>query len=108
MSTEETTIRLNLSAEPGLRNAPLQHSVQNGVLIIAIGIDTLAFCALEEHGGPLPETAEVCDKEAWALDVVRKLGRDDDLGTTLVTAMLDDAVELAYEDGSVAIKEVRK
>lgn len=88
-----------------MNNAPLSIKIQDGRLIIAIGIDTLAFAA---------ENADTCDlfnfkiinKEEFAMDVMTELDYSQENDPTLVQEMLDRAASRAIENGSLAIEEI--
>lgn len=92
------------------KDAELQVSVEDGALIIKIGVNTLAFSAengpLSDNYDPVkfPEPVKVIDPQKFALDVrfalVDELGED---GSTIVTQMLDRAIEEASENGSLYI-----
>lgn len=89
----------------------LQVSIKDGLLVIEIGINTLAFSAengpLTDNYDPIehPEPIKVLDPRKFSEDVVRalvdELGED---GSTMVTQTLDRAIEEAVEQGSLYIR----
>lgn len=81
---------------------PLRAAVDNGRLVIEIGVDTLKFCA---ENWPAPPVV-VLDKEQFAFDVCRALNDESETVETLVTRMLDSAMEKAIDDGSVAVEVI--
>ena len=81
---------------------PLRAAVGGGRLVIEIGIDTLKFCA---ENWPAPPV-RVLDMEQFAFDVCRALNDESETGETLVTRMLDDAMEKAINDGAISVEEI--
>jgi len=94
---------------------PLKVEVKNGRLCIAIGIDTLAFAfAHSESNNPFNEELgdfervfAVANKRRFAEDVCRELNREDEDGSTPFTRLLDDVMEIAADQGSLGLKEVK-
>lgn len=79
------------------KDYPLRCEVVKKVLAITIGVDTLAFADKERTG------LEVTDAEGFARDVVRALERQAEDGATMLTDLLDEAMEAAENDGSVHV-----
>jgi hypothetical protein len=76
---------------------PLREEIDNGRLVISIGVDTLAFADKERTG------YRVINPTLFAEDVVRALTVEEEDGATLVTKLLDDAMQAACDDGSLWI-----
>lgn len=81
---------------------PLRAAIDGDRLVIEIGIDTLKFCA---ENWPAPPVV-VSDMDGFAADVCRALNNESETGETLVTRMLDRAMEKAIDDGSLHIEEI--
>ncbi len=95
------------------RDTGLNVAVRDGVLVIEIGVDTLAF-AWEHHADSHDEQGErradwptVVDAEEFARDVKAELldtgyGRD---GDSALTRLLDKAMRDACEGGSLGLSD---
>ena len=82
-------------------DSPLRCEVVNGELVIAIGVETLAFACTNKDNGSPPVT--VVDAALFAHDVATALKDEAEDGTTPVHLMLDKACEAAIEMGSPAV-----
>lgn len=85
--------------------------VRGGVLIIEIGVGTLAYAFEHSDAGqPYDETANaystwrVRNELAFARDVARQLMREDEAGGTPLSYVLDRASLAALEDGTEAVE----
>ena len=96
------------------RATALRVSVKQGQLVIAIGVETLAF-AFENspYANPWDDKAcdyvrrlKVADVGAFAVDVAYELKDEEEDGTTLVHALLDRACQAAAENGSQGVEEL--
>lgn len=89
----------------GLRNLPLQASVQGGILIIAIGVETLAWAADAQNGGPFEET-KVVDADIFAVDVCAQIMNEGQgyNNEPEVGRFLDQRMVAACEHGSAGLK----
>ncbi|MEP9401889.1 hypothetical protein [Sphingomonas sp. VNH70] len=94
--------------ERGDLAAPRQHGlsveIEDGRLVIAIGIDAL-MTAID--GGPhAPEDLDyrILTRDGFAADIVQALEAEDDEGTTLVHVMFDSATERALDEGSLSVE----
>lgn len=96
-------------------NSPLGAVVNAaGALEISIGESTLAFAAsrwMEEEAfeksegeSNVPEFI-IADEARWADEVRRELMREDEMGVTLLTRMLDKAFAQVLHHGSCAVSE---
>lgn len=93
---------------------PLEVNVEGDELVIRIGVNTLQHATehcerLRDHrdrkhdfGGPY---VEVVSSHVLADDVRGALNHEEEDGTTPVHVLFDDAVEAAFEDGSLAFAE---
>jgi len=90
------------------KDKPLTVEVKDNKLIISIGIDTLAFVAercphfynYDKHNNE-EKYVTVVDNNELAHDVVRALTDEEEDGSTILHRLIDDAIEDAYEDGSL-------
>jgi hypothetical protein len=71
-------------------------------LIISIGVETLAFAAEECDGNP---KVKILDAKKLALDVIREIQKEDEVGASKLTELFDNAVYAAMENGSVAFAD---
>lgn len=86
--------------------APLSCSIVGDLLMISIGIDTLAHatvteCLVRDSGIPVGIT--ILDKHEFARDVARAINAEREDGSTLLTDLLDKAAVMAFEDGSLGV-----
>lgn len=90
------------------REQPLTVEVNDGRLVISIGVDVLAFavtyCSRFYDGLGDQYKARIIDNDQWAQDVARELTREQEDGTNPLHILLDNAFEKAAEDGSAAIE----
>jgi len=96
------------------KNRMLRCRVQGDVLTIEVGINTLAFAALhspfayELVGGATVDTDDpaerfrIDDKLDFAHDVASELNREAEDGSSMITALFDNAIQKAIEEGSIA------
>lgn len=92
-----------------MRNRPLTIAIEDGELVIRLGVETLAvvanYCPLmrqQFEGGDPPK---ILDVDLLANDVARELQREEEDGTTPVHGVIDAAILEAYEQGSAAFEE---
>lgn len=85
------------------RNQRLMAEIVDGRLVVSIGIDTLKFAA--EHCDDNPRL-KILDVDVLAKDVEYELEKErDETGQTALTKLFDEAVNNAFENGSVAFSE---
>lgn len=88
------------------KDSPLKIKVSNGKLVISIGVNTLAFAADYENGGPLKDcSVKAGSEEELAKDVAREM-EEEGHGynvSTRIGSFLDEMIGYAYERGSLAI-----
>lgn len=89
---------------------PLRVSIERDQLVIRLGVNTLAhaaeYCPVfydDEHNAD-PPFIKVTDRAAFAVDVLRALQHEEEDGSGPLSKLLDDAIELAYDDGSEAVE----
>jgi hypothetical protein len=87
-----------------MKNQPLRCTIEDGKLIVSIGIDVLAWCAREHPSfwnGEDDDTPNinVTDPEIFAREIQREMEKEAEDGSTLVNRMIDMAIQNAYEDG---------
>jgi hypothetical protein len=87
-----------------LKDLPLRVRVTESKLVIEIGIDTLAFCSESKNGGPYKKCkVDPKLKEQWVQDVANAIERQDELGNSKLTKLLDDSMTEAADRGSGAL-----
>lgn len=94
-----------------IQDIPLRCHILDGRLFFEIGIDTLAFCAQQDTNNgqtAIGENWVVVDQAEFAKDVVKELNKEDEVGESMLTALLDDAIRHAAENGSAGIDEAVK
>jgi hypothetical protein len=84
-----------------VKDQTLKATVEGDELVIRIGIGTLAFAA--EHCCLCED--DVVDPAQLARDVCRELNRAEEDGSSPITALFDDAISAAFEDGSNAFED---
>ena len=90
-------------------DTPLQAAIEDGQIVIRIGVKTLAFCALAKNGGQLAENLRVTDATQFAKDTIREFAhREEENGDTRLTKMLDAAMAEAVDQGCTAIRELKR
>lgn len=106
---EQAEKALREFSKPNHNDAPLKSTLEDGALVIRIGSETLVFCSREENGGRL-KRGRVDGRKAreFAKDIIRGLEKDDDAGNTILNLFLDEAMQLAVDEGSGAIIYERK
>jgi hypothetical protein len=92
------------------RKEPLSCRIEDGKLIIQVGVDTLAFAAenipklITEGGEP---SVKIIDSRIFARDVLIELERDDASSSpSLLERMLDEAIFAACENGSMGVVDI--
>ena len=86
-----------------MKDTPLSCAVVNDMLIIKIGISTLAWAAKNENGGVLDENEKIINELEFSNDVARALCKEDEVGNTILQNSLDLAIGDAVDTGSTAI-----
>ncbi|NIJ07264.1 hypothetical protein FHS31_000860 [Sphingomonas vulcanisoli] len=85
------------------RDQALTVAVEDGRLVISIGIDTLMIAA--QGGNDWVEGTEILDADAFAAEIADRLENEEqEDGTTDIHLAIDRAVLLAIENGSEAIR----
>ena len=84
-------------------DSPLTVAVKDGVLTIAIGVNTLAHAAKHGPAAEVLDGGIVFDEGVFAEDVVAEMEAEREDGSTSVQRLLDAAMIAAIEAGSVAI-----
>jgi len=86
------------NGDPTRVDQPLKCEVKDGCLVISIGVDTLAFADQERL------QVKVTNTEGFAKDVARELANEREDGSTILTDVLDTAMEHAADNGSEYIE----
>lgn len=84
----------------------LSITIEGGVLKIEIGIGALAFAANEGQYSHEEKEWKVSNPDKFAEDVLIAMKNESETGHTMVTALIDKAIEEAIEQGSEWIDEV--
>jgi hypothetical protein len=95
----------------GADGMPLRAAVEDGKLIVAIGIETLAFAfekseennPYDEHTGDFKEKLRIGDKLQFSDDVVRAMNDEAEDGSTPLTRFIDSMMQEAVNQGSLGI-----
>ncbi len=87
------------------KDQPLVCEVTGDELVIRIGIDTLAFADKERREYTARERYTILNTLGFAEDVVRELEHEDELGATLLTDLLDKAMDEAIDSGSQFVEK---
>jgi hypothetical protein len=95
-------------------DTPLKITVEDGCLVIRIGVNVIAFAAEEmEVNNPFDETLDdfkrlwsITDPEQFTKDLIREIEREEEDGTTPLALFLDKMCLNAIEDGTEAVKEL--
>jgi len=103
MSTKET-----MKTTVGSDREPLKCEVVGGRLVMSIGIDTLAWAATKRNGGPLPYRFRVVNKREFAVDVSHAIEHQNEIGDTMLCRLLDEAIQLAADNGSTGLSYPKK
>lgn len=91
------------------RDACLHARISDGMVIVAIGIDTLKFAAEHcpnvieypgEHDYPF---AGITDADEFAKDVVRALRHEEEDGSGPMSDLFDKMTVAAFDNGSLAV-----
>lgn len=80
------------------KDNPLRVEVRSGLLAIHIGVDTLAFADKERLG------YDITEPNGFAKEVQAELEREREDGSTILTDLLDDAMQKAKDNGSQFMK----
>lgn len=92
------------SASEEVRDVPLRVVIVDGMLAIEIGLDTLK-CVFEN--GPLAHEFKLLSVDQLAKEIAVILENDEDeIGMTPIMHAIDNAIEQAVSDGSVAVDQV--
>ncbi len=84
------------------KQRPLRCLVEDGILRIEIGAETLKYCT-NAVAGALPDGYQITDAVQFCKDVVHELKREREDGSTILTDLLDKAVEDACGNGSTGV-----
>lgn len=93
------------------RSQPLEVKIDNGRLVISIGVDTLAY-AFENSDGNMKYNDEhkdwlpvdlVEDKDVFASEVIVSMLKEDEDGSTSISRYLDDTMMESVNYGNLGI-----
>lgn len=85
------------------RKQPLRCEVDGDRLVISIGVNTLAWAAKLQNGGPIPRRIKIADERLWAMDVANEIVHEDEVGNTPLNELLDQTFLAAWNIGSEAL-----
>ena len=84
------------------KEQPLTVTVNDGLLTISVGINTLALCAETQDYNP---RMKILSAKTLAEDVCKELTLENEIGATALTDLFDAAVTQAWERGSTAFSD---
>lgn len=93
-----------------MKETRLSVSIEDEELVIRIGVATLAHagshCPLFYHPetNPSPPYIKITNPERFAVEVANELFSEEEDGSSLISTTIDQAIEIAYESGSLAIE----
>ena len=95
-------------------NKTLEVHIIDGQLVVRIGVETLACASdhsdfstpYDDKVGDFVPKWKVIDQLEFAKDVARELRREEEDGSSLLTNVLDKAIEAAIGQGSLGIEEM--
>ena len=95
-------------------NKTLEVHIIDGQLVVRIGVETLAWASdhsdfstpYDDKVGDFVPKWKVIDQLEFAKDVARELRREEEDGSSLLTNVLDKAIEAAIGQGSLGIEEM--
>lgn len=87
----------------GDRSQALEVDIEDGRLVISIGVDTLLVAARGGDTWPDDEEFAVTNVDGFADDIRHELVGEEEDGTTLVHIAIDTAVERALDAGSLNV-----
>ena len=82
---------------------PLQAKIEEGQLVIRVGVKRLADCSTGDDLGAL-HGRKITDPEEFCEDVIREMMIEDEQGTTPLIQFLGEMEIAAFESGSLAIE----
>lgn len=82
-----------------MRDAKLKTEIQNGQLIISIGIDTLCEAISVGRNYGMNEIV-ITDNDIFAAEILQELNDESEDGSTAVHGLLDDAATRAIDNGA--------
>ena len=98
-----------------MESQPLKCSVEDGEIVIRIGIETMKeaaqyegrdpFWVDEDNAGHYFQRYKVVDPLEFAKDIVRQLQDEAEDGSSMLTNLLDKACDKAIDDGSLGVSE---
>ena len=86
---------------------PLACRIENGQLVIRVGLDVLEFATTQPDYGPFaewPKQPKVVDIQAWAKDIRDELLKEEEDGSSPLTDLLDGMMLKAAENGSLGLE----
>lgn len=94
----------------------LRTSIINNKLAISIGLSSLKWsfehsdlaAPYDEDKNEFRQKLEVTNEIEFAKDVVAELSREDESGTTMTHRLLDKAMKMAVENGTIGVSECDK
>lgn len=90
---------MNAESGPDCR---LKAEVKDGELLIRIGVKTLAWSA-KNDGLRLLHRRDRVDVDLFAVEVCRELQRENEIGETMLTDLLDVAMQKVINNGPISI-----
>ncbi len=94
-----------------MKNEPLQIKIQDGQLVISVGIDTLAYCqqiVIDNDEYDSDTSTTITDPIQFAKDVCGALEKEREDGSTIFTDLIDLAANNALNNGSTGVEYSKK
>lgn len=85
-------------------NTPLRAEVNDGRLVVEIGIETLEWASKASNGGPLADCkVDARRRREWATDVVKEMLYENEVGESPLIRFIDEMMRSAADHGSAAL-----
>ena len=98
-----TDMDLYSTASLIMMDHPLQVKIENGQLVIRIGVKRLAECSTSDDLGAL-RGRKITDPKEFCEDVIREMMIEDEVGTTPLIRFFGEMEIAAFESGSLAVE----
>lgn len=96
---------------PTTKQQPLKFEIKDGLVIISIGVGTMAFCSkvgLQSIGQWGKNIGAITHNEGFCREILRELQQEDETGATMFTDMMDKATLDAIDQGSQYVNHLHK
>jgi len=80
-------------------DSPLRVATEGDELVIRVGVNRLDG----DNDHPTIPALDFVDRGRWVKDVIVEITKEDDMGASLLTSMLEDAIGEAIDNGSAGL-----